>query len=371
MTTISILKEVREDEQRVILSPKHVSRLSQKYKVLVSENAGIHIGFSNQDYMDSGAEIVSQEEAWDKGKLILKYKAPVVDEYKYIKDNQALAALLHAEGNPELLKELIDKRTRIFSFEYFRSGDDIFPLASPGGEIAGKMSVLYGLHFLQKQFGGYGRLLTKINGAEQGHIAVIGYGNVGGSALKFAHLLGNKVTVFGRNVHKMQKNKIFFDDNVQFLECTEHNLKKILPTVDLLIGAILISTFDTEAIITEEMIELMKPGTVIVDATCGYGAGYMPEIKDYTTLDSPYKKTKNGVIYCKIDNLPAAYPKTTAEAYGNNLIDWIEKLAEYVFDNKPNTVISNGEIIRNGEILNEEIRKHWKYYNVNISRNRI
>ena len=363
--SISILKENKENERRVILTPKEVKQLiNVGYLVYAEHGCGLQCGYTDHDYEKSGAIIVSQEEAWTAATIILKYKAPQKSEYKYFNDSVTLCALFHAEGNPELLKAMIDAGVTAYTFEFFETVDGYFPLAYPGGEIAGKSAVLYAAHYLQNYLGGKGKLLCNITGTNKTRIGIIGYGSVGSSAISLSVAMGCEVIVFGKNMAKLRKLQINYGSCIQIVEASKENFNKILPTLDVLIGAILISTYDTPALITEEMIKKMERGSVVVDVTCGYGSGYMPFIKGYTDFKDPVQVV-HGVNCIKIDMLPAAYHQTTTEAYAANLLPYLIKLLDSYSKGIPDEISMNGCILSNGKIIHPEIQKHWDYYEQN------
>lgn len=357
---VSILKETIKDEDRVILLPHDIIPITKKYDVLVEQNAGSNLGYADEDYEKCGAIICSKEECWEAD-FILKYKAPTKSEYQYLNENTKMSAIFHAEGNKELIKEMKSKKVTAYTYEFIRTDDSIFPMAFSGGEIAGKMAVMYANFFLQKQYGGAGHALFSVRGSQKAKVAVIGYGNVGAAAIKIASDLGNEVYVFGTNINKLKKLSVLMNDNVHCIESTENNLKTYLPQMNAIIGAILISTYDTNPIITEEIFNSLKKGTVIVDVTCGYGKGYIPSIDKYTSLSSPIS-IKNGIVCCKIDNLPSAYPLTTTQAYSKSAAEWILKILDTELSNQASPEVLQAKIFDKGEIVHDVIKKHWEYY---------
>ena len=365
MKKIAILKETINGENRVILLPNDIDELTKKYEVYVETGAGKALGFSDSDYKKHGAIIKDKEYCWNNSDFILKYKGPTKDEYKYLNENTKIAAIFHAEGNYELLKVLQKKKVTAYTYEFIETDDGYFPMAYPGGEIAGKMAVMYANFFGQKQYGGAGKALFQIRGSSKSKIAVIGYGNVGGAAIKLASKLGNEVYVFGSNINKLKKNSVYMDESIHCIESTEENLKKTLPEMDAIIGAILISTYDTEPIITKEIFNSLKPGIVVIDVTCGYGSGYIPSIDKYTTLNNPVYITDNGIVCCKIDNLPSAYPKSTTEAYSSNAKEWIIKILDNELQGKESSEVIRGKIFDKGKISHAVIKEHWDYYERN------
>ena len=358
---VSILKETINGENRVILLPQDIQTIAEKYDLIIEKDAGINLGYTNEDYEKFGARIASKEECW-KADFILKYKAPTKNEYKYLNSNTKLAAIFHAEGNKELIKEMINKKVTAYTYEFIETKDGFFPMAYPGGEMAGKMAVMYANFFSQKQYGGSGKALFAVRGCEKSKIAIIGYGNVGGAAIKLATDLGNDVYIFGSNINKLKKLSVLMDENVHCIESTEENLKRMLPEMDAIIGAILISTYDTPPLITDEIFKNLKKGTVVIYVTCGYGKGYIPNIDKYTDLKEPIYITENGVVCCKIDNLPSAYPITTTQAYSKNAIEWILKILDTELNGNISDDVLKGKIFEKGKIVHEVIKEHWKYY---------
>lgn len=362
MKKIAIMKETLNGEDRVILLPKDIKKLSQKYLVMVEKGAGEKLGFLDADYVKQGAIIKTAEECWTQSDFIIKYKPPTKEEYKYLNSNTKISAIFHAEGDYELLKILKMKKVTAYTYEFIETKDGYFPLAYPGGEIAGKMAVMYANFYQQKQYGGSGKSLFSIRGCNRSKIAIIGYGNVGGAAIKLASDLGNEVYVFAKNINKLKKLSVYMNENIHCIKSTKENLKNILPNMDAIIGAILISTYDTKPIITKEIFNMLKKGTVLIDVTCGYGSGYIPSLNKYTTLNNPIYVSENGVVCCKINNLPAAYPISTTEAYSNNAIDWILKILDNEFLYKKNSDVNRGKIFENGNIIHKVIKDHWDFY---------
>lgn len=363
--SISIIKERKENERRVILTPSEVSELVDFGCVVYAEhNCGLLCGYGDDLYKRCGAEIVSQQDAWQCADITIKYKAPLKCEYDFFSDKTVLAALFHAEGDRDLLRAMINSKMTAYSFEFFETDDGFFPLAYPGGEIAGKSAVLYAAHYLQNNLGGKGKLLCDITGIKRPRIGIIGYGSVGSAAISLSIALGCEVVVFGQNMAKLRKLQINYGNQVKIIETTHENLERVVPTLDVLIGAILISTYDTDPIITEDMIQKMEPGSVVVDVTCGYGSGYMPFIKGYTTFKEPVQRV--GDINCiKIDMLPSAYHQTTTAAYASNLLPYLKKFLKAVSSNSIDQTSQRGCIISKGNIIHPEIQKHWNYYERN------
>jgi alanine dehydrogenase len=363
---ICFMKERNENEKRAIITPQNLRTIIEYFQnqisleVLVEKGIGEFCDYGDNEYKNAGAIIVNNEEAWNSN-IIIKYKAPNKDEIKKIKSNQTLIALTHLEGNFELLKHCMKNNNTIYSFEYYNPDYENFSLATVGGEISGYMAAIYSIYFSQNVFGGSGKLPISVRGSRKTKIGVIGYGNVGQAAIKILYELGNEVYVIGRKKYRMEKKyRNFSEERLKIIESTPTNISKIIPEMDVLIGTILISSYDTPELISDKIISKMKKGSVIIDVTCGYGRGYLPFLEKSTDLKKPYY-IKDGKVCIKIDNLPAAYHKTTTEAYSYNIVSYIKNVIECIyFDQKNETRTSL--LIQKGEIVNSEILKHYEYY---------
>ncbi len=358
---ISIIKERQEGEYRVILTPKQVAQFcSQDFTILIEQDAGVGVGYSNTNYMDAGAQIVSQEEAWNGCNLILKYKPPLPKEWRFLRPGMHLGAIFHAEGDYELVTELLKSGVTAYSYEFFQNKGD-FPLAEPGGEIAGKMAVLYGAYHLQRHLGGSGVLLAGAHGARKAKVVVIGYGNVGSASARLALAMGAEVVVLGRVKEGLERFACTVGGSIRTAVCSREVLKRELQDSDLLIGAILISTYNTEPIVDDDLVKMMPKGSVIVDVTCGYGSGYMPSFDRLTDFEQPVYE-KYGVLHCKIDRLPAAVPTTTTEAYATNAYSYLFGLAKAIYEGVADPVSTAGKIISQGQITHPVIQEHMSFY---------
>ena len=360
--SISILKETLANEKRIILLPGHIkSFIEAGYDVYVEENAGLEIGLTNREYEKEGATIVNVEQAWTYSDVIIKYKAPTENEYKYFREGLTISAIFHAEGNQTLVKKMCEGKITAYSYEFFETEDGYFPLAMSGGEIAGKIAFLEAAYLLQTQFGGCGRLLVDVQGVPKSKIVVIGYGNVGNAIISIACKLGNEVVVFGTNFAKMKKSLSCYGNEVRFYVLDRERLMQEIKGADVVFGAILISTFDTPPIIDAEVFNCMKKGSILMDVTCGYGRGYMPTFTRKTSLQKPYY-IYNDVLHCKIDNLPAAFPETTTIAYSNSAVKYLFDMTESIYGLKNDPVSTRGRIIKDGIITHPIIKQHMEFY---------
>lgn len=361
--SISILREHIKDEKRVVLLPEDLAVFCNNgYDIYVERGAGLGIGVEDQAYQNVGAYIVSREEAWGLSPFVVKYKAPIDEEYQFLKSGMNLCAIFHAEGNVKLVNTLCDKGITAYSYEFFETNDGLFPLAYVGSEISGKLAVIYGAYHLLSPQGGKGILLADIIGAKRPKVVVIGYGNVGNAAIKTASALGNEVVVFGTNKEKLSKYQRIVGSDVRCLLYNPQVFEQEIIDADLVIGAILVSTYNTPSILSENHLKKMKKGSMIIDVTCGYGDGYLPTFSDFTTFSKP-TYCKEGILHCKIDIFPSSVPLTTSQAFSKNLAPYLFRLGESIFMNQFDSISEQGKIIEHGKIVNSIVDENIKLYN--------
>jgi len=355
---VSILKELGAGEHRVVLLPTETAAFVEAgFKVFVERGAGERAGALDDDYRAAGASVVSTEEAWGASSYVLKYKAPRPREFKYFRDGLVLGASFHAEGDASMTSELCRKKVTAYSFEFFRTPEGIFPLSVPSSEVSGKLAVLYGAYHLQKHLGGRGVLLADVVGVRRPRVLVIGHGNAGGAAARMAHALGADVVVLGANRERLRRFQATMPSLVECYLNTPEILAREVPRSDLVIGAILVSSYDTEPMIEEGLVRQMRPGSVIVDVTCGYGSGYLPTFDRETThLEPVYERF--GVLHCKIDALPSSVPVTVARATSLVRAPYLIALGRAIFEGVSDPVSEAGKITEDGRVVHPEVKRH-------------
>jgi alanine dehydrogenase len=360
MKSVAIVRETRVGERRVILKPAQVRLFHESgFQIFVERGAGSGLGIADSEYQQAGAEIVPTDLAWTTSPIVLKYKAPLPPEFQYFGPGLHIASYLHAEGNPRMTLELCRARVTAYSFELFRTPDGIFPLSVASSEIAGKMAVLYGAYHLQTHLGGAGVLLAGVIGLRPAKVVVIGYGNVGGAAIRLAAAMGAEVVAIGRSRERLRRFAATVPASVRFRVGTPKVLEQELSDADLVIGAILISTYDTAPIVTEELVARMKRGAVLVDVTCGYGSGYMPTADQFTTHTEP-TVVRHGVMHVKIKTLPESVPVTTNEAVSSLIAPYLLNLAHAVYGEAVDPVSEAGKVTEGGQIVHPEVRRHME-----------
>jgi alanine dehydrogenase len=357
--SVSILKERLPNETRVVLLPEQVALFTAAgIEVLIESGAGVGAGCPDAAYQAVSARIVSVDEAWAGSSLILKLFAPSPAEYERLNQGTSIGGFLHAEGRKPLVEALKKQRCTAYAYEYFRTPDGIFPMAVPLSEISGQMAVIYGAYYLQAQFGGRGVLLPATPGAVPARVLVIGYGNAGTGAARLAASMGARVVVLGTHREKLRHFQALMPPGTECYLNTPEVLEREVLKADLVIGTILISTFDTPPMIEEALVRRMKPGSMIVDVTCGHGRGYLPSFDRFTTHRDPVY-IKHGVLHCKIDILPAGVPLSAGQANSAVIAPYLLRMAESLFDpSRPDPTSAAGKIIENGRVVHPEIARN-------------
>ncbi len=325
---IGALKEIKNNEFRVGLTPAGVMALKkQNHEVLVENGAGIGSGINDEEYIAAGAVMLkSATEIYQKGDLIIKVKEPIEQEYEYLKPGSAVFTYLHLAPNTELVKILLEKKITSIAYETVQMPNHYLPLLAPMSEVAGRMSAQIGANLLQKNNGGLGALLGGVPGVPGADVVIAGGGIVGANAARMAAGLGAHVTVL--DIRKERLN--FIDETlggrVFTMFSNEYNLNKILKRADLVISTVLIPGAQAPKIITEEMVKTMKPGSVIVDVAIDQG-GSVETIKKATTHENP-TFIKHGVTHYAVANIPGAVPKTSTFALTGATLPYLLKMTE-------------------------------------------
>lgn len=309
---IGVLKEIKNNENRVGLTPVGVAALTKAgHSVLVEKDAGLNSGYPNEAYEKAGGKLVAAEEAW-KVDLVVKVKEPLPEEYHYFHEGLIIYTYLHLAANKPLTDALLKEKVTGIAYETVKNEKNQLPLLTPMSEIAGRMSIILGSQFLQSQYGGKGLLLSSVPGVRKGRVVIIGGGTVGTNAAKMAVGLGSEVTLLDINPQVLTQIDDLFAGRVTTLFSNSHNLQKAVEKADLVVGAVLIAGAKAPTLVTKEMVQQMKPGSVIVDIPIDQGGIF--ETSDHaTTLSDPVYE-KFGVLHYTVANIPGAVGKTATDA---------------------------------------------------------
>lgn len=322
---IGVPKEIKADEHRVALLPSAAYQLIRRgHTVIVERGAGIGSGFSDVDYEQAGAQLAdSPKTVFGVAELIVKVKEPQPSEYPLLRRDQIIFTYLHLAASRELTEALLHSGVTAIAYETIEVNHRL-PLLEPMSEIAGRMSVIVGGYFLAKHQGGSGTLLGGVPGVLPGKVVVLGGGISGINAARMATGLGADVTILEVDVERMRFLDITLH-TAHTLFSSEAHLMELLPTVDLLIGAVLVPGARAPKLISREMLRRMRPGSVLVDIAVDQGG--CAETTRPTTHHDPVF-VEEGVIHYCVANMPAAYARTATQALGNVTHRYIEMIAD-------------------------------------------
>jgi alanine dehydrogenase len=320
---IGVPKETKEQEYRVALLPAGAHQLiKQGHHVRVESDAGAGIGYSDADYLAAGAEVVNEHAAAFDADLVVKVKEPLPEEYAFLRRDQILFTYLHLAANKKLAEALCLSGAICIAYETVDVNRRL-PLLEPMSEIAGRMSAIVGAFHLAKYAGGNGVLLGGVPGVLPGRVVVLGGGTSGVNAARMALGLGAEVTILELDLERMRFLDIALP-GAHTLYSSEANLQELLPTVDLLIGAVLVPGAKAPKLITREMLRVMKKGSVLVDIAIDQGG--CAETSRPTSHRDPVFLEEEVIHYC-VANMPGAYARTATQALTNATSRYVQALA--------------------------------------------
>ena len=322
---IGVPKEIKQQENRVSLLPSAAYQLIKRgHQILVEEGAGTGAGYPDRDYQQAGVKLIKEHaEVFAEADLIIKVKEPLPEEYPLLRRGQILFTYLHLAANRALTEALAQSGATCIAYETIEVNHRL-PLLEPMSEIAGRMSIIVGGYFLAKHQGGSGVLLGGVPGVLPGKVVVIGGGSSGVNAARMATGLGADVTILEVDLERMRFLDITMH-SAHTLFSSEAHLISLLPTVDLLIGAVLVPGARAPKLITREMLKQMRPGSVLVDIAIDQGG--CAETSHPTTHHDPVYVEEGVTHYC-VANMPGAYARTATQALTNVTYRYLELLAD-------------------------------------------
>ncbi len=340
---IGVPKEIKDNEYRVALTPGGVEMLRQHgHRVLVQAGAGEGSGFSDEEYARSGAEILpTAAEVWNNAEMIMKVKEPRPQEYDFLREGLLLFTYLHLAAEEELTHELMKRKVAAVAYETVELDDGRLPLLTPMSEVAGRMAVQVGAHYLEKAHGGRGKLLGGVPGVRPADVVIIGGGTVGTNAAKIALGMGAHVTIIEKNIDRLRYLEDVLHGNLTTLASNPLNIASAVRVADLVVGAVLIHGARAPRLVTREMVSQMKPGSVIVDVAIDQGG--CVETSKPTTHSHPIYEV-DGVVHYGVTNMPGAVPRTSTYALSNATLPYALLLADHGLEEavKRNRALAKG-----------------------------
>jgi alanine dehydrogenase len=321
---IGIVKEIKDKENRIALTPTAVAKLVRAgHRVQVQIAAGQESGFIDEKYLNVGAEIGTAEQVWD-AELVIKVKEPLRSEYAYL-HQQILFTYLHLAGAPrELTETLVANKTTAVAYETVEDDQGRLPLLAPMSAVAGNMATLMGSYYLASFNQGKGVQLGSVLGQKHGKVVVIGDGIVGQHAAKVASGMGAHVVVLGKNEGRASQLKRDISNDIEFIISEPETVAAQVKTADLVVGAVLCHGEKAPHVVTEEMVKTMQRGSVIVDVSIDQG-GCVETSRPTSHSDPIY--IQHGIIHYCVANMPGAFPKTATIALSDTIMPYVSRLA--------------------------------------------
>jgi len=323
---IGIPKEIKDHEYRVSVTPDGAHLLcSAGHQVLVEPSAGQGSGFSDEAYRQAGAQLArSKEDLFRQAELIVKVKEPQLSECALFRPGQVLFTYLHLASLPDLTKALVASRITAIAYETVEARDHSLPILRPMSEIAGRLAVQIGAHYLGQVQGGRGLLLAGVPGVPPGHVVVLGAGVVGSSAVRIAVGMGARVTVINLDLDRLRALDDLYGGRIATCAATESTIERVIIEADLVIGAVLVPGARAPKVISRGMVSKMRKGSVIVDVAVDQG-GCSETTKPTTHSDPVY--VVDGVVHYCVTNMPGIVPHTSTLALTNTTLPYILRLA--------------------------------------------
>jgi alanine dehydrogenase len=357
---IGIPTEIKNNENRVSLTPAGAKELVKcGHTIYVQKGAGCHSSFEDEAYIAAGAKILPTiEQIYQIAEMIVKVKEPIEMEYKLIKPNQVIFTYFHFASNKPLTDAMVASKAICIAYETVQKEDRSLPLLIPMSEIAGRMSVQDGAHFLETPQGGRGLLISGVPGVRPAKVLVLGGGVVGTHAAIMAAGMGADVVITDISLPRLRYLSEILPSNVKTLYSSQHNIEEELPTTDMVIGAVLVPGAKTPHLITKEMLKYLRKGSLMVDVAIDQGGCF--ETSHPTTHTDPIY-TVDGVIHYCVANIPGAVPLTSTLALTNSTLPYALALANKGWKQacKEDNSLAKGVNIVNGKVVYPSVATAW------------
>jgi alanine dehydrogenase len=323
---IGVPKEIKDHEYRVSVTPDGVRALRQAgHDVVVEQSAGAGSGYADGEYQQAGGTIAqSKAQLFQQAELIVKVKEPLLSECPLFRPGQLLFTYLHLASFPELTRALLERKVIAIARETVEAKDGSLPMLKPMSEIAGRMAVQVGAHYLEKMQGGRGLLLGGVPGVEPAQVVVLGAGVVGSAATRIAVGMGALVTVINLDVDRLRSLDDQYHGRIVTLASTTAAIEQAVLAADLVIGAVLVPGALAPKLVSRQLVAGMKPGSVIVDVAVDQGG--CCETTKPTTHSNPVYQVDGVLHYC-VANIPGIVPRTSTGALMNATLPYLLRLA--------------------------------------------
>jgi alanine dehydrogenase len=358
---IGVPKEIKDQEYRVGLTPAAVQALCQYgHEVHVEKDAGSAIGYRDSDYQRAGAIIVDYPEQVYESPMVVKVKEPQPDEFDLLSQGQVLFTYLHLAPDPKLTSALLRRGVIGIAYETVSDKDGRLPLLIPMSEVAGRLSIQAGSTCLQKHHGGNGMLLGGVPGVAAARVVIIGGGVVGTQAARMAMGLGAEVTILDKNLDRLRQLDDLYGPLLRTRYADQAALEQLTHDADLVIGAVLLPGKQAPKLISRDMINNMKSGSVVVDVAIDQGG--CAETSRPTTHSEPTYIVDDVVHYC-VANMPGASARTSTQALTNATMPYVLELANkgYARAMLDNPGLANGLNVYQGKVTYQAVAEALGY----------
>ncbi|GAB4343905.1 MAG: alanine dehydrogenase [Desulfobulbaceae bacterium] len=353
---IGVVREIMDREYRVAIVPAGVDALVRAgHTVIVERGAGAGSGISDAEYEKVGARMAaSAVDVFKAAEMIVKVKEPLAEEWPRLREGQILFTFLHLAPKRELTRFLCEKNITGIGYETLQLDDGSLPLLAPMSEVAGRMSVQIGAHYLEKSSGGRGILLGGVPGVEHGRVTIIGGGTVGSNALRIAQAMGAEVTVIDVNMRRLEYLDELYGGRIRTLASSGYAIAEEVRASDLLIGAVLVPGRTAPRLVTREMVASMRPGSVIVDVAIDQGG--CVETATATSHSQPVYEVDGVIHYC-VANMPGGVPRTSTFALTNVTLPYIRQIADKGIEaaRRENPALGRAINVAGGRIVRREV----------------
>jgi alanine dehydrogenase len=324
---VGIPKEIKDNENRVSTTPAGVAEyVAHGHEVIVERSAGVGSGFADSEYEAAGACLIdTHDEVFAKADMIVKVKEPIEPEYALMREDQLLYTYLHLAAEERLTKVLIDRKVASIAYETVELDNHSLPLLTPMSEVAGRMAVQVGAHYLEKVHGGRGLLLGGVPGVPPADVVILGGGVVGINAAQMALGMGANVTIIDRSIDRLRYLDQVLHGRINTLASNKSNIASTVQQCDLLIGGVLIPGAKAPKLVTAEMVSTMREGAVIVDVAIDQG-GCIETCRPTSHSNPTY--VVDGVVHYCVTNMPGAVPRTSTFALSNVTLPYGITLAD-------------------------------------------
>ena len=354
--TVGVPREIKPEEHRVAITPDGVRELLHTgVDVLIEAGAGTDSSIPDDDYRRAGATIVpTAAEVWQRAGLVCKVKEPLASEFGHFRPGLVLFTYLHLAAYPKVAEALVDGGVTAVAYETVQLADGALPLLAPMSEVAGRMSVQVGAHFLERHNGGRGVLLGGAPGVRPARVAVLGAGNVGWNAAWMAAGLEAEVHLLDKNIDRLRHVDQIQMGRISTLASNRGAVERAVAEADLVIGAVLVPGGRAPVVVSEEMVRSMKPGAVIIDIAIDQG-GCVETSHETTHADPVFER--HGVVHYAVGNMPGAVPHTSTHALTNTTLPYLVELARLgpAEAARRDPALTHGFNVAGGKIVNAAV----------------